>query len=87
MNESRVKPAKYATYALAAVTVVSDVAYLIYLRHHHLSRPWSGINAELLGLFMLTWSVTTAARGMRWGRAVIAAVGLLNMAVGILFFR
>ena len=86
MTERWLRFPKWSTYALAGVTVISDVAYLVYLRHHPLSRPWSGINAELLGLLMLTWSVTTAARGMRWGSAVIAAVGLLNMAVGIRFF-
>lgn len=87
MSESRDRLARYSTYALAAATVVSDAVYLLYLRGHSMSRLWSGINAELLGLFMLAWAMTIVARGRhRWGSPVVAVIGLLNMAVGILFF-
>jgi hypothetical protein len=87
--------ARYLTFALAVATAVSDAAYLVYLRNHHMVRSWSGANAILLGLFMLTWSVLILGRrnrwgviaiAARWGAIAIAAIGVLNLVVGGLFF-
>ena len=53
----------------------------------HSMIPWSsGVNAMLLGLFMLSGSTVLVMRGSRWGSLSIAAIGILNLAVGFLFF-
>jgi hypothetical protein len=82
----QLKYAKYLTFALAACTVASNSAYLFYLSNHHMVRYWSGFNGILLGLFMGGWSAMLALAGNRWASGVIAAIGLFNLAVGVLFF-
>lgn len=74
------------TFTLAACTVASNCLYLYYLNRHSMVRWWSGTNATLLGLFMLSWSAVMALSGSRWGSLAIAGIGLLNLAVGLLFF-
>ncbi len=86
MRERQLKYARYLTFALAACTIASNSLYLYYLTQHSLVRWWSGVNGLLLGLFMLSWSAVMAARGSRWGSLTIAAIGVLNLAVGFLFF-
>jgi hypothetical protein len=49
-------------------------------------RSWSGANALLLGAFMLSGSAVMSFGGSRWGSLAIGAIGLLNLAVGFLFF-
>ncbi len=85
ISEAQLKYARYVTFALAACTIVSDSVYLYYLTQHSMIRVWSGVNAALLGLFMLSWSVILT-RSARWGALAIAAIGVLNLAVGFLFF-
>jgi hypothetical protein len=74
------------TFVLAGCTIASDAAYLYYLTQHSMVRFWSGVNSLLLGLFMLSWSILMMERGGRWSAAAIAAIGGLNVAVGLLFF-
>lgn len=78
--------AKGLTFVLAACTVVSNGAYLFYLRDHHMARFWSGANSILLGLFLAGWSVTLTLAGSRWAGGAIGVIGALNVAVGVLFF-
>jgi hypothetical protein len=79
--------ARYLTFSLAACTVVSNVAYLVYLRSHSMVRTWSGINGVLLGLFFFAWALTLLNGKSRWGALAIALIGALNVTVGLLFFR
>jgi len=44
------------------------------------------MNGVLLGFFMLSWAILMRAQGDRWVAAAILAIGLLNVAVGLLFF-
>lgn len=78
---------RYLTFSLAACTVISNVAYLIYLRGHSMLRAWSGINAILLGVFFLCWAVLLFERRHRWVVLGIALIGAFNVGVGLLFFR
>ena len=78
--------ARYLTFTLAGATVVSNGVYLFYLMQHHMVRLWSGVNGVLLGLFMLSWSATLAARGGYWSALAISLIGAFNIAVGFLFF-
>ena len=81
------RSARFVTFALAACTVVSNVAYLIYLREHHMVRIWSGINGVLLGLFFFGWALFQIGRNdRRWVALAIALIGALNVTVGFLFF-
>ncbi len=80
------KYARYLVYLLAAATAISDAVYLMYLRDHHMVRSWSGANAVLLGLFMMAWSLLIAGRQNRWAGIAIAAIGVLNLIAGGLFF-
>jgi hypothetical protein len=78
--------ARRLTFALAAATAISDALYLLYLRHHHLVRAWSGANSVLLGLFMLALSMFIMRPRSRWASIAIAGVGIANVLVGGLFF-
>lgn len=80
------KYVRHLTFALAAATAISDAIYLIYLRHHHLVRAWSGGNSILLGLFMLALSVSVIGPRSRWASIAIACVGIANVVVGAVFF-
>lgn len=77
---------RYLTFGLAACTVVSNVAYLIYLHEHSMVRAWSGINGVLLGVFFLGWALLTLERKGRWTALAIALIGALNLTAGFLFF-
>jgi hypothetical protein len=88
MRASPARLVRYLTYILAAFTILSDGLYLFYLYSgHHMLRHWSGINSSLLGLFMVSWAALMRTRGDRWSAAVILVIGLLNLTVGVLFFR
>lgn len=86
MPERRLKYARHLTFALAACTIASNSVYLYYLTQHSLVRAWSGANALLLGFFMLSWSARMFFSSSRWGSLAIGGIGLLNLAVGLLFF-
>jgi hypothetical protein len=49
-------------------------------------RYWSGTSSALLGLFMVSLSMLMRAKGGRWVAAMIVVIGLLNLAVGFVFF-
>ena len=78
--------ARHLTFTLAAATAISDALYLIYLRHHHMVRAWSGANSILLGLFMLVWSVSIIGSRNLWVSIAIACIGIANVVVGGIFF-
>ena len=80
------KHARQMTFALAGATAISDAVYLIYLRHHHMVRAWSGANSVLLGLFMLAWSILMVAPRNRWASIAIGCIGIGNLVVGSAFF-
>jgi uncharacterized membrane protein YfhO len=80
------KYARHLTFALAGATVICDALYLIYLRHHHMVRAWSGTTSVLLGLFMLAWSISMIGLRHRWASIAIACIGIANVVVGAAFF-
>ena len=80
------KYARPLTFALAGATAISDAVYLVYLRHHHLVRAWSGANSVLLGLFMLALSISAIGPRSRWAGIASAGVGIANVVVGGAFF-
>ena len=78
---------RYLTFFLAACVIVNDGLYLFYLNSgHHMVRYWSGTSSTLLGLFIVSLSMLMRAKGGRWVAAIILVIGLLNLAVGLLFF-
>ena len=84
---SCVRLVRYLTFVLAACVIFSNGLYLFYLNSgHHMVRYWSGMNGGLLGFFMLSWAILMRAKGDRWAAAAILVIGLLNLAVGLLFF-
>ena len=81
------KLVRYLTFFLAACVIVNDGLYLFYLNSgHHMLRYWSGTSSALWGLFMVSLSMLMRAKGGRWVAAMIVVIGLLNLAVGFLFF-
>ena len=78
--------ARYLNYLLTACVVLSSSLYLFYLKSGHpLSRAWSGTNALLLGLLMVSCGMRDRARGGRWSLAFFFAA-TVNIAAAILFF-
>ena len=84
--QRQLRYARLLTFTLAACSASSNSLYLYYLNTHSMVRWWSGTNSLLLGLFMLSLSAVISFSGSRWGSLATAAVGLLNLAVGLLFF-
>lgn len=84
---------RYLTYFLAACVILSDGLYLFYLNSGgHTVRYWSGMSSALLGLFLVSLALLMRAKELHSAAATILVVGfllvvgLLNMAVGLLFF-
>ena len=83
----QLKLVRYLTYVLAACVILSDGLYLFYLNSgHHMVRYWSGTSSALLGLVIVSLSMLMRAKGGRWVAAMILVIGLLNLAVGFVFF-
>ena len=83
----QLKLVRYLTYVLAACVILSDGLYLFYLNSgHHMLRYWSGMSSALLGLFLVSLAMLIRAKGGRWVAAMILVIGLLNLAVGFVFF-
>ena len=78
---------RYLNYLLTACVVLSSGLYLFYLKSGHpLSRAWSGMNALLLGLFMVSCGVLDRARGGRWSVVLFMVAATVNVAAALLFF-
>lgn len=84
--QRQLRYARVLAFTLAACTAASNGLYLYYLSTHSMVRWWSGMNALILGLFMLSLSAVYSFSGSRSGSLAIAAIGLLNLGVGFLFF-